>query len=411
MSDVLQPEPNASRPGPLVAGMLIDLTTTDDISRQGEAIARHDGCIVFVQGAAPAEIVRARISKVSKSHARAELVEVLRPSAVRRQPLCPHFGDCGGCQLQHVQYSVQVAAKQKLVHETLARVGGIDWPHAIPVHTESEWGWRGRARLQIGKAEHGSRIGFFRRGSHAICDVTTCPILVPELANALTTVRQGLVAWRRPEQVEIAAVPGMAASDPPMPGLAAAQLMTEICGHSYAFSPQSFFQGNVHLVGKLCRSVTEGQSGGLALDLFAGVGLFSAQLCKSFREVVAVEASPKAADLARRNLASFRGARIVTERVEDWLGGHAARVAREPGRRPDLTVIDPPRGGAPDAMGHLAKVASREVIYVSCDPATLARDLRSLRDDGYLLDRLEAFDLFPQTMHVETVAWLRHPAP
>lgn len=357
----------------------------------GDGLARIGAQVVFVPRAAPGDVLRIRVTEVGRGFARGAIEEVVKPGPARRDPRCRHFGVCGGCTLQHVGYAAQVEAKAEFVRESLRRLGGIDWQGEIPVRTAAEYGYRARAELQARRGH----VGWYRTGTHEIVDVEECPVLVPEAEALLARLR----ADPPRHAVHLAAGDdGIATADP------RATVRRRVAGFDFEVAPDAFFQGNRMLAGTLVDEATSSAAGALAVDLYAGVGLFSLALSKRFTRVVSVEgrraSSVHAAANAQRN--GVANVEFAAQPVEEWLAAHT-------GARPDVVLLDPPRAGAgPHATRLVAALGASEVTYVSCDPATLARDLRGFAAAGYRLASLVALDMFPQTHHVETVAKLRH---
>jgi len=357
----------------------------------GDGLARTGAQVVFVPFAAPGDVLRIRVTEVGRGFARGAIVEIVQPGPSRRDPRCRHFGVCGGCTLQHVGYAAQVEAKAEFVRESLRRLGGIDWSGAIPVRTGAEYGYRARAELQARRGH----LGWFRAGTHEIVDVTECPVLVPEAEALLAGLRE-----ERPRHAVHIAVgdDGVATADP------RATVHRRVAGLDFEVAPDAFFQGNRVLADALVEDATAGASGACAIDLYAGAGLFSLALARRFTRVVSVEgrraASAQAAANAQRN--GIANVEFAQQPVEEWLAAHT-------GSRPDLVLLDPPRAGADARATRLiAALGASAITYVSCDPATLARDLRAFGAAGYRLESVVALDMFPQTHHVETVAKLRH---
>lgn len=378
----------------------------------GEGLARVEGRAVFVPFTAPGDLVRARVVDRKKSFLRAEVVEILEPGPGRREAPCPYFGPCGGCQLQHVDYATQLDAKAGFVREAISRIGRLEPPADLPVHAapDREFGYRIRATAHLERTREGAAFGYFGARSHRVVDVASCPLLVPELDEAWQRARAERAGLLRIRDLELAAGDRGAAAEPPVAAVGGATLEARVGDLRYAFAPSAFFQGNRPLLGELVR-VAAGAAGrgALAVDLYAGVGLFSIPLSRAFDRVVAVEAHAQSAAFARSN-AGANGARnveVCAEPVEAWLGrGSLGRGPLERGAA-DVVLLDPPRAGAGEATARrIAELEPRRVVYVSCDPSTLARDLRVLVDAGYRLESADVFDLFPQTYHVETVAVL-----
>jgi 23S rRNA (uracil1939-C5)-methyltransferase len=420
----------------LAAGQVLDVSI-ERLGYGGSAVARHDGMAVFVPFAAPGDHARIEIVEVEKNFARARLVEVLAPGPDRTSPRCRHFGDCGGCQLQHVRYEAQVAAKAEFIRDALVRNGKFDWPAPVVVHHAEPWGYRSRTQLKLhgtsGQKRNGRHgrldkkdrkaiaaelerqrahlgedappvLGFHRAFSHDVVDVHECPVLAPDLEHGLAHVRRAVAQlaprdW--PYQIEGGAGTGGASWAPDLPDLRKDLVEHEVLGFRYLIEPESFFQGNRHLVEQLVAGAIGDERGDLAFDLYAGVGLFSLPLSRRFTRVLAVEDERRAATYGRVNVKNngCDNVSYVRSTTEQFLQSND--------ERPDLVLMDPPRLGAKPAIPLLLRLRARRLVYVSCDPQTMARDLRALTDGGYVVEQVEGYDMFPQTFHVEAVARLR----
>lgn len=420
----------------LTPGQTIDVTA-ERLAFGGFAIARHDGLAVFVPLAAPGDRLRIEITEVEKKFARGRILEVLSPGPSRVTPRCQHFGECGGCQFQHVDYATQVAAKAEFVRDALQRTGGFDWPDPVVVHHAEPWGYRARTQLKLeatsGQRRDGSYgrldrrdrrarreaegpvvlddatphapvLGFHRAFTNSTIDVQECPVLAPELEQGLPAVRAAIAQLPKkewPYQIDGACGASGASWAPDLPGIKKDLVEHHVAGFRYLLEPECFFQGNRHLVGQLVKGAIGDERGELAFDLYAGVGLFSLPLSKRFKRVIAVEDERRAATLGRVN-SKTNGCGNVT-----WLRATTEQFLRDTKERPDLVFMDPPRVGAKPALAMLLRLRPASIVYVSCDPQTLARDLRQLVDGGYELEQVEGYDMFPQTFHVEAVARLR----
>jgi 23S rRNA (uracil1939-C5)-methyltransferase len=370
-------------------------------------------------------------------------------------PRCPHFGSCGGCQYQDRAYSDQLALKRAALEDVLRCAGINAWPD-ITVHAAEPYEYRNRIRLRIGRIDGELNFGYNRVNSADFLPIFTCPIGAPILwqtAEALLTLAArdqaaadclcaathlelfcddklqrvqltllfaprsapprdrfghliAALATAAPQIVSAAAVSYDARTGifgRALESSGASGLNYTVNDETYWISRGAFFQINRFLLPRLVELVTTNRSGALAWDLFAGVGLFSRILARSFDRVTAVEANPTAASDLRAALAKLGPARnAVQVTTLDFL--RTAVLQRD---RPGLIVLDPPRAGAgPEACALLARIAPREIVYVSCDPATLARDLAALQPH-YRIVSLHVVDLFPQTSHLETVATLQ----
>jgi 23S rRNA (uracil1939-C5)-methyltransferase len=409
----------------------------------GNFLARDDGKAIFVPLVLPGEQARVRTVEEKRGYATAEAEEVLAASPERIAPRCPHFGPCGGCQYQHAGYETQLRIKQDVLRETLGR-GGVMASVEIGVLAGEPWAYRNRIRVAFNARGHG---GYRGRRSHAVVPISECPIAAPVLVRAalasaevlrgfapalhptemalfcngdenalLATVFVGQAAKVRFDEFAIELkrrVPELAGAElvvengtnqPPrtMAQWGETTLMYRAAGADYRVDHGAFFQVNRWLVDALVEGVTAGLSGGLAWDLFAGVGLFARKLAQNFGRVVAVESAPAAAGALAANLHGTTG-RAVRASTLQFLREH-------PAERPDLIVVDPPRTGlGADITARLAEIAAPSLVYVSCDPPTLARDLRALVGSGYRIESMALADLFPQTFHLETVVRMRIP--
>jgi 23S rRNA (uracil1939-C5)-methyltransferase len=392
-----------------MAGEIADLRI-ERLSAGGDGVAREaSGRVVFVPLAAPGDLVRVRLRDARKRFARADVLELLEPGAARVQPPCPVFGVCGGCAWQHVAYPAQLSAKAEIVSDALRRIGGFELEKgAVRVTpSPSPYGYRNRARL----LQEGASLGYRMRRSHALCAVEACPVLQPELSAVLARKRTPLAGGVSREWEISIGISGAPRARPLDEPCAAGIDAVDVCAGEdlLRISPGVFAQANAGLLGPLRDAVVrEATSGGAttsALELYAGAGLFTLGLARRFDWVTAVESQPNAVADLRFNL---RRARLANADVRP--GEVEEVLPRLEVRNPDVVVVDPPRAGlSREAMAELERVGPRRVVYVSCDPATLARDLAVLRGSGHRLLHVEAFDLFPQTPHVEALAVSERP--
>jgi 23S rRNA (uracil1939-C5)-methyltransferase len=307
-----------------------------------------------------------------------------------------------------MSYEAQLEAKAGFVRDALVRVGRIDWPHEITVRHSSEFGYRTRAQVKLapGAADenHARAIGFNRAGSHSICDVSSCPILVPELNDALQSLRSS--PGNEASQVEMAFGDSGVSFEPALRGLSSGAVERHVRGDVYRFSPATFFQVNSLLLDDLIEEAIGESAGELAIDLYAGVGLFTIQLARRFDKVIGVESDRSATRFARENIKAneVTNVKFFNARVDQWLDSFLNQKSNRP---PDFVLLDPPRNGAAESISRISELNPASISYVSCDPTTLARDLRRLIDSGYDLQRVTAVDLFPQTYHIETIAQLK----
>ncbi|HXM36936.1 MAG TPA: methyltransferase, partial [Pyrinomonadaceae bacterium] len=292
----------------------------------------------------------------------------------------------------------------EMIRDCLRRIAQVQNPPEISIApSPREWHYRSRANWQFDARTHA--LGFFERGSHLVCDVVDCAVLTPELQQTLAQLRARIPSLPEDlEDLEAAAGDEGVSLSPALEGFPTADITRKIGGETYQFNAESFFQINDQLLERLIAEVTKNARGGTAVDLYCGVGLFTVALARRFAFVGGVEGNAAAARFARRNLeyARLSNGRIATQDVGDWLQTNAGSFAPI-----DFLLLDPPRSGVEEGVvAGLLDLKPRRIAYVSCDPATLARDLKELIASGYSLDSVAAFDMFPQTHHVEIVAWL-----
>ena len=370
---------------------------------QGLGLAFAEKLTVFVALAAAGDVARVRLSRVKGRTAFAEIVQILQPGNDRTTPPCKYFGRCGGCDMQQMTYSAQVAAKSDIITDALTRLGRIELNAPVEVVASPRpLGYRLRAQWQVDSRRR--MIGYFRRHSHEVIDIDHCPILLPQLGDELQRLRQTDAAstfWEPSGKITAAA--GDAAVSIYSPELIEPieTVSRKAAGETYFYSARGFFQGNAFLLDELVAAATDLPAGELVYDLYCGVGLFSLPLARRFGRVAGVEANAEAIEFAKQNAEHARlpNIRFEAAGVGKFLAASAAV--------PDAVVLDPPRTGTePGVIEALISAGPRVISYVSCDPAILARDLRKFVDAGYSIEMIRGFDLFPQTHHVETVVRL-----
>ena len=433
---------------------------------------------VFVPFVLPGERVEAEIRQGKPGFARGSVAQLIEASPDRVEARCPYFRQCGGCHYQHIAYERQLEFKAVILRETLQRIAKIELKSEIRLHASSPWNYRNRTRLRVQTApefprqtgktgrsgDPGFALGYFRIGSHEFLPVHECPISSPLINRVIARLvelgglncpavveevelfadaaderllawafcgreseRRDLLRWAETLECELPEISGVtffssrrrfedeAPIDPKslaQSGAKAIRYRTR--NHEYQVSAGAFFQVNRYLVDELVSVVTGNARGEVALDLYAGVGLFSAALAPSFHHIFGVEASQTShADFVQNVPANVKA---VGARTEDYLRSNHLRSdhlrrdylrSRPVQQSPDLVVLDPPRTGAGKAViRSLVDLGAPRVRYVSCDPATLARDLAPLLAAGYHIEEAHLFDLFPQTFHIESVMLL-----
>jgi 23S rRNA (uracil1939-C5)-methyltransferase len=433
------------------------LLTIEKLIYGGDGLARLPpddrgrGKAVFIPFVLTGEKIEAALTEEKPGFARAKAEAIIDASPHRVQPRCPYFVRCGGCHYQYASYEHQLEIKTDILRENLRRIAKLELKNEIEVHPSPPWNYRNRSRLQV-RTQPEFAAGYFKLGSHEVLPVEQCPISSPlinrgiaalwqisgktpeglreaelfanaddtqllvELSCAPEAPESSLKKWAEVLRTVLPEIVGIVASRESKPreqsASAAEQLFgTDYLTHqtqrfAYRVSAGSFFQINRHLTDELVNIVTQEASGDLALDLYAGVGLFSTALAGNFRHVVSVEPSHRALPDLQYNLPP--NGEAIKATTEQYLSPHnntgqAGRIVSGK-QKPDLVVVDPPRRGLGEALARsLADVAAARLIYVSCDPATLARDLVSLLAAGYRVERAHVIDLFPQTYHLESI--------
>ena len=389
--------------------------TVEKLVYGGDGLGRLEGRVVLAPFVLPGERIRAQAEREKPGLVRARALEVLQPAPERVSAPCPYFGRCGGCHYQHAPYELQLAAKKEILREELRRVGKLDPPDHIEVIAAEPWGYRNRIQLHI----EGGRLGYWEARSHTLCAIDRCPISSPKLNETITALNGMLRDARWPRfvraleiftdesQVQVNIIDSAQPVARRFFDWCAEQIPGFVPGAmdyrgQYRVGGQSFFQVNRLLLDKLVETALEGAEGESALELYAGVGLFSLALGGRFHQAVAVESGSAAVRDLQFNLERAGRANVAAKKgtAEEHL------LSRE--RPPDFVLLDPPRAGlGKTVVQRLTELRPPLLALVSCDPATLARDLAVLRAGGYRIEKMTLVDLFPQTYHLETVVRLR----
>jgi 23S rRNA (uracil1939-C5)-methyltransferase len=370
----------------------------------GMGLGHAAGKTVLVSLAAPGDHLRVRVEREQGNVLFASIDEIITPSPLRIEPPCPYFGRCGGCDFQQLTYETQLAVKAEMIRDCLHRIARLESiPEFAVTPSPEPWRYRMRATWQIDREQR--MFGYYERGSRRVCDVVDCAVLRPRLQETLEQVRA--TEWRKfpPELKHLDVVEGDNAVSfaPPIADFETNELSVTVRGEAYHYNAETFFQINPSLLEPLLDFALADAGGESVLDLYCGVGLFTLPLARRFTRVVGVEANAAAARFARRNLQRARStnARVDTTTVTEWFRSSSSKDPV------DFVLLDPPRAGAESAVIEgILDLQPARISYVSCDPATLARDLRKLVAGGYLITSIAGLDLFPQTHHVETVVHL-----
>lgn len=388
----------------------------------GDGLAHHGGETVFVPFVLPGEEVEVDLAERPAGVFRGSVVRRIGDSAGRSAAPCSVFGKCGGCHYQHIPYDRECEFKAAILRETLRRIGGLAWEGEIGIESAEPWGYRNRTQLHLGRSGGRPSVGFLAPRSHRHVEASECPINAPRLNELHRKLREMTRVRRLPgsirsieffvsgDQAQIS-LPGRRSPlprkfrtwcadglDVNRPG---APLDCPSGPDQLRVSGRSFFQVNRFLVARLAELATRGARGRLALDLFSGVGLLTLPLARRCSTVYGVDSSRAAIGDLRANAArAGLPVQAVRMRVADFLRGFAGR--------PSLIVADPPRAGlGGQVVEEILRLAPPELRLVSCNPATLARDIRSLLAGGYQVESIRLIDMFPQTYHIESLVLLR----
>lgn len=388
--DKRKPMPGANR----------SIVKIESVAFGGEGVGRIDGLAVFVPFTAPADLAEIEIIDRRKKFARGRLLEILEPSLLRTRPLCRYYGRCGGCCYQHIDYDGQLAAKKKQVADAFSRIGGIsDPPLRNVIGSPERYSYRGKALLHAQKTAGGFHLGFMDITGGRLVDIERCEIVHETINDQIRRQRSAPLAVRAQGDVVFWSDDSGGPAD---------AVVRTVGGKDFLVPRTGFFQANLSLVGRMVDEVCAllaGKKADTLVDACCGSGLFSIFLAPYAERIIGVEINEKSVKFARRN-AEKHGigyAEFVRGDVEEVLGGMAKRKETV-----DVLLLDPPRVGVSGkVLAAAADLKTADIIYVSCNPVTQARDVQRLAACGYRLESLCLLDMFPQTEHIETIAFLR----
>ncbi len=368
----------------------------------GDGLAHlPDGRVIFIPGALPDEEINIRIDKSKKDFAKAQIESIDIPSPLRAEPKCPYFYLCGGCNMQHVKEDSQLLVKESIFKDTMRRIGGIDISELGSRFVMVEgpmWEYRTRAKFQIDFKK--GQMGFLAKNSKEVIGLEFCPILDPRISEVLdygwsNWVKKGIGPNR-----EIQSIAGDTGAAVEKDQIIQTLSPKHLKAHSFAVDGSVFFQSNQVMFEKLIGDMLPMLYGNRAMDLFSGVGTFAAFLQDHYKQIIAVEREPRCLQFAKQNL-DLAKTTFYTDSVEKWVQGRGEFGL-------DLLVVDPPRTGLPQSVVDIMLSWQPEwLMYVSCNPVTLARDLKDITNRGYSLRVLHGYDFYPQTTHLESVALLK----
>ncbi|MDO4581015.1 MAG: 23S rRNA (uracil(1939)-C(5))-methyltransferase RlmD [Bacillota bacterium] len=409
----------------------------DGLTSELQGVAHLHSQALFVSGALPGEDVEARLIARKKRYAIARLERIVHPAPQRSAPPCPYYEQCGGCAIQHAAYAAQLEYKRQVLAQTLQRIGGLELAPRPLLGMEQPWRYRNRVMLHRGTD---GRLGFYAKGSHDICVIDSCPLLLPslnEMLAELTPLCAGMKTLRHLQlrcdhqggQMQAVLISEQPERLPCLNGVSvwnnygadsyglykrhwrdgggATPIIEDVSGLRLKLSPAAFLQVNYQQMLVMYRQIAELaalDSGDTLLDLYAGAGSIGLYLARRVSRLIGVESyAPAATDAAENaRLNAIGNAEFIAEAAERFLPRYVQQ-----GGAADVLILDPPRAGcAPELLRAAAASGARAIVYASCDAATLARDLRLLAALGYQPQAVQPLDMFPQTAHMETVCLL-----
>ncbi|HEX4963966.1 MAG TPA: TRAM domain-containing protein [Thermoanaerobaculia bacterium] len=399
------PPPRAPAQPPVGARLVgVDELTlrVEKLVAGGDGLARWEGVPIFIPRSAPGDLLKVRVTERRPDYGRAEIEEILEAGPARRPDPVPELSRSSISDLQHLDDLTQVLLKAGAVKETLEHIGKVPMPSDPELITGEPWHYRLRTQVhtELDPVAGGVRVGYHARGTNEVVPVSRCPLLVPEL-EALLAGLPAFLGPDAPHRLDLAAGDGGAVTvSPIVAGLPHGEVSTQVGDFTYFYDARCFFQAHRGLLPKLVAATVGPWEGETAVDLYAGVGLFTLPLAHRYRRVISVEGDQIGSRFARMNVKRNRVANVetVNKAVESWVSELPETV--------DRVVVDPPRGGLSKDVRHalLLRKPAR-LTYVSCHPAALARDLRELTD-AYRIEHLAFVDLFPQTGHMEVLVQL-----
>jgi 23S rRNA (uracil1939-C5)-methyltransferase len=368
--------------------------TIEKLVYGGAGLARTEQGVLFVPRTAPGDVVDVEIVGKKKDYATGRVIEILEPSLDRQEPYCPNYATAGCCHWQHIRYDRQVEYKEAILRETLRRIGHFEWNEPIQHLTARDRNYRLRATFHV----INGRLGFVRENTNTVVPIRSCTSLVPELNEFIGKVDPGPA-----REVHAMSVPEVIAAFVLDGGLIQRSRRGTVQAGDFQFraTADTFFQANRFLLGAMINEVLQqaGPTPGNVLDLYAGVGFFSIPIARVAKEVIAIESNRTAVRLAQES------ARMNQTYQLRAVEGQVAAILRDSGLRPNVVIVDPPRAGCgEETANRIAELKPNQIIYVSCNPATFAREAARFLVNGYELRRLTLVDQFPNTYHIESIA-------
>jgi len=372
----------------------------ESVAFGGHGVGRADGFVIFVPFTAPEDVVEIEIVERKKKFARGRLLRIIAPSPRRTQPLCRYYGRCGGCAYQHIDYEYQLKMKQRQVEEAFFRIGGISRPPVSEVIPSPRlFAYRGKAQLHTTKTAGAFLLGFMDVSGGGLVDIERCEIMDETINDQMQYIRaKGNASGDNDDLILWSGLPDNSGDT----------IVRTVKDREFLVPRTGFFQTNLYLTDKMVDTVCAlacGKKRGTVIDACCGSGLFSIFLAPYAHRAIGVEINEMSVKYARMNAErqGVQNAEFISGDIEVVLNDRSCKEGSV-----DLIILDPPRAGlSPDTLAAISRLESQDIIYISCNPATQARDVRFLGDHGYDLHSLQPLDMFAQTEHIETIGLLR----
>ncbi len=354
----------------------------------GDGLARNQGKVFFIPLVAPGETIDAEITEQKKKYGKARCLKIYDHSPYRVEPVCAYYGRCGGCNLQHLDYNYQVLLKKEFIQDLFGKMAGISLPADYEFRKSPPFGYRHRIQVQ----REGKKTGFKERSGSSVIEISDCPILTAPLNQYLKRKKSEQYSSNTREMI-------FSSGDSIHTEMNNREISYNLLGKTVYFRTDLFFQSNHYLLPDLIKYVMDGLQGENAMDLYCGTGLFSLFLKDCFKNIIAIEINPETEKYYHKNLEgshySYYGMSL-----EQWL----KKGLHKKNPKMDLVVLDPPRSGISESVRKfLIESKPDRLVYVSCDPATQARDTKELINHGFIISDMKGFDFYPHSNHMENV--------
>ena len=372
----------------------------ESVAFGGDGVGRRDGLVIFVPFTAPGDVAEVEITHRKKNFARGRLLKIITPSPLRTDPLCRYYGSCGGCTYQHIRYDHQLEIKRKQVEDAFLKIGGIRTPNVNAVIASPRfYAYRGKATLHAQKTRAGLKLGFMDISGGALADIAQCEIMHETINDQIRQIRSEGIIRSGKEDITLWSG-GQNRSDE--------TVIRTVCGREFLVPYDGFFQANLYLTDCMVAEVlrlVDSEKRGTVVDACCGCGLFSLFLAPHASKIIGVEINEKSVHFAKLNVErqGVNNAEFICGDVSEVL--HRLAQTQE---KVDMMVLDPPRTGLEsETVDAILEIQPSDIVYISCNPATQARDVRRFREAGFDLYQIQPLDMFAQTEHIETICLLK----